>query len=876
MTAFFRRLRARWKYRHFERDLAREIDVHRAMKQDELERSGVATADARAAAARALGNVTLAREDARAIWIARWAEHLWQDLRYALRGLRRQPLFAITAIGILGLSTGLLTTVVLVADATFLRPWRVPDPLAVFYIRPVARLASDLQAVRASEYFFVREQTKAWQGLVMTVDGSEEDLQFANGAVTSAGTLYVSSNYFAALGMPLFMGTGFTAADDDMTAPRDAVIISHRIWREILNSDPAAIGSTVRTLRARERPFTVVGIAPKGFVDGHDSRNEVWMPLPLRFGTTPGARQAYLDPRHSVPGSMRFVGRLADGVTPSQGLEELIRLSNGYRSSANIEHTRFRLVDTRPISTGDRDSFYMMLIIAGALLLVQLLACANVGNLLLARALARQREIAVRLSLGAGRMRIVRQLLTESAVLIVIAACLGLAMAFAVPRVVIAVFPEWEQRPEFYGPGVATFLVLIAMAVLCTLVAGLAPALRATGGGLAAVAGNRYGQAPGGVRLRRILLVAQVALATVLLSGAGLLTRGLAHAMSVDIGFPVAEFQELTVDLPGAGNQRARRAAFYKALFDETRAEGWPPVALTEVLPIEDSRNSLFVQLPAPSGPRFVILRSRGVSANYFEVLGVPLLAGRMPAPDSAGREVVLTQLAATLLWPHERPIGKTFATGLDARQAVTRTVVGLVRDLPTRSVVESEPAAYSMTDHFRPLFLVRSHDPGVVSRIRTIAQSLDPVATVSARPLTGMIADSLFFARIGSQIAWSIGAIGLLLATIGAFGVFAYAVEERRREVGIRMALGARAPQVVALVLRNTQTTVAIGLAVGMVLAGAAAPLLRSYLYGLSPYDPIAYAQVAVILAGAAALATWLPARRATRVDPAEALRAE
>jgi hypothetical protein len=368
-----------------------------------------------------------------------------------------------------------------------------------------------------------------------------------------------------------------------------------------------------------------------------------------------------------------------------------------------------------------------------------------------------------------------------------------------------------------------------------------------------------------------------MALATVLLAGAGLLTRGLAHAVSVEPGFPISEFQEVTIDLPGAGNQRVRRAAFYKELFAETRREGWPPIALADITPIEDSRVSLFIQLPSASGPpRLLTVRSRAVSANYFEVLGVPLVAGNMPAPDSAGREVVVNRLAAALLWPNEDPIGKTIPTGTRVDQLVTRTVVGLVRDLPTSSVVESEPVAYSVTDHFRPLFLVRSRDRHVVSRLDAIAKGLEPVATVSARPLTAAIEDSLFWARIGSQIAWGIGAIGLLLATIGAFGVFAYAVEERRREVGIRMALGARAPQVIALVLRNTQTTVAIGLVIGIVLAGAAAPLLRSYLYGLSPYDPMAYAQVAVILAAAAALATWLPARRATRVNPAEALRAE
>jgi predicted permease len=874
MTSLFRRLRARWRYRHFDRDLAREIDVHRAMKQDEIEASGVAPDDARAATARALGNVTYMREEARSIWIARWLEHLWQDLRYALRGLRRQPLFALTAIGILGLSTGLLTTVIMVADAAFLRPWRVPDPSAVFLIRPAVRLASDLHAIRIPEYHDVRTRTRAWQALSIAYRGAGERLTFANGVVASPAVAYVSANYFDTLDVSLAAGRMFSAAEDSIVSAEDVIVISHRIWKEHLNADPAAIGTTVRMRGFGGRPFTIVGVGPRGFIDGLDSRHEVWVPASLRFGATPAERQAYLDPRHPSISTV-LIGRLSEGVSPEQGLAELELLSNGYRAAENIEQTRFRLVDTRPISSGNRDTLYTLLLIAGALLLVQLLACANVGNLLLARALARRREIAVRLSLGAGRIRVVRQLLTEAAMLIVVAAGLGLAMALGVPYIVFAFVPDFEQRPEFFGPGIATFTVLVAMAAVCTLVAGLAPALRATSGGLSAIAGNRHGQAPGGVRLRRILLVAQMAFATVLLSGAGLLTRGLAHAMTVEPGFPIAEFQEVTIDLPGAGNQRARRRAFYKELFAQTRAADWPPVALTDIRPIEDSRFSLFVQQPSSSGVRFLTVRSRPVSANYFDVLGVPLLAGRMPAPDSDGREIVVNRLAAALLWPNEDPLGKTMATGMRTEQLVMRTVVGSVRDLPTTSVVESEPVAYS-SDYSRPFFLVRSQDPGVVSRLENIAKSLEPVATVSARPLSAAIEDSLFWARIGSQIAWAIGIIGLVLATVGAFGVFAYAVEERRREVGIRMALGARAPQVIALVLRSTQTTVALGLVIGVALAGAAAPLLRKYLYGLSPYNPIAYLQVAVILAAAAALATWLPARRATRVNPAEALRAE
>jgi hypothetical protein len=346
--------------------------------------------------------------------------------------------------------------------------------------------------------------------------------------------------------------------------------------------------------------------------------------------------------------------------------------------------------------------------------------------------------------------------------------------------------------------------------------------------------------------------------------------------MSVHPGFPIAEVQEVTIDIPGAGNQRERRAAFYGQLFEQTRSAEWPPIALADFAPIDDAPYVLSMHLTTPSGTRVQTVRSRPVSSNYFDVLGVPLLAGRMPAPNPGAREIVVNRLAATLLWPGENPIGKVVNTGFRADALTTRVVVGLVPDLPTESVVKSTAVAYGTSALFRPIFLVRSRDSHVVTRLEMIAKSLEPAATVTGRPLTEAVADSMYFTRVGSQVAWAIGAIGLLLATVGAFGVFAYAVEERRREVGIRMALGARAPQVIALVLRATQTTVAIGLGVGVLLSGAASPLLRSYLYGLSPYDPVAYLQVAVILAAAAGIATWLPARRAIRINPAEALRAE
>jgi predicted permease len=874
MLTLLRRLRARLKYRHFERDLAHELDVHRAMKQDELERSGLGRADARASASRALGNVTLMREDSRSVWIARWLEQGWQDLRYAMRGLRRQPGFAFSVIAILGLSTGLLTTVVVFTDASLLQPWRVPDADGLYVIRPAVPAPDGFGSMRVPEHRALNGQLQQWQGLALTIRAGDEDLTFDNGAAERVDSLGVTANYFDTLGVRLAAGRPFSREEDDFISPADVIVISHRLWQTHLNRDPGVIG---RKARMGTRTMTIVGVTPPGYIDGFGSHREVWFPFSLWLGRgTPEGRRAFLEPKHESA-SINVVGRLRPGARLAPALEELHQQSGAFRADAGISRSRFEALDTRPISRlGNNEIVQVVLLVAAALFLVQLLACANVGNLLLARALARQREMAVRLSLGAGRGRIIRQLLTESSLLIALAAGVGLLLAVAAPSIVIPLLPEWDERPEFYGPGFVTFGILVALMSLSTIVAGLAPALRATRVNLAAVAGTRHGQSRGGVRLRKALLVTQVALATLLLSSAGLLTRGVSHALSTDPGYPVEEFQELTVTLPDTRMPDSARQAFFREMATQTRTPEWPPITFTDRSPIFDFPFSTNVRVPGPAAAELHTILVRAVAPNYFDVLGVPLLAGRMPEPDSSVRELVVNRKAAELIWKGRNPVGVIAEIGSQTARMTQYTVVGIATDLPTTAINRIDPVIYRSTNMSRPLLVVRSREAQPVTRVAALADRLQPGATIAARPLTAMVEDTLADAKTGAQIAWAIGALGLVLATIGAFGVFAYAVEERRREVGIRMALGARASQVVSLVLRATQSTVIIGVIAGAVLGATASTLFRQYLYGLSPFDPIAHLQVAVILAAAAGLATWIPARRATRVNPADTLRAE
>jgi predicted permease len=857
MFTLLRRLRARLKYRHFDRDLAREIEVHRAMKQDELEASGVEATDARSTATRALGNVTYMREEARSVWIARWLESSWQDVRYALTTFRRQPMFGISTIVMLGLGLGLVTTVFTVADASFFRPWRVPDPETLFYVRSTAAPGTDFGGMSVPEHRYLREHSRAFRQLALTVRGARMRLFYDAEAFERVGSMTVSASYFDLLGVPIVAGRSFLPGEDTTPTPSNLIIISERLWNERFARDPATIG---RTIRLERTPYTVVGVVSGSFLDGHDSRTEVWRTISLA---------EYQDPRHrQFPHAT--LGRLAGGVTDAQAIAELGQLSAAYRASQGLPQISFRLVDTRPSINGER--LTVVGLVFGALLLVQLVACANVGNLLLARAIARQREIAVRMSLGAGRWRVVRQLVTETAVLSAAAGVLGLAIAIAVPVVVVSLFPEPFQVAEFYAPTPKTLAFVFGMSLLTALACSLTPALKATRVSVSSLAAERHGQTAASARLRSALLALQIALAMLLLTSAGLLTRAINQASGANPGFDIGSFQEITVQFP-PGAEAPRRNAFYQRVFDATRSAGWPPLTLSQAPPSIDDRDSFFFRV-APAAPARVIAR-RGIAENYFDVLGIKLLAGRALDPQTE-REIVLSRQAAEMFWPGESPLGKTLIEGLRSDALQSYVVVGIAPDLPVRSLATTDPVGYAQTEHVVDRMLVRSGDAAVIERLGDTVRRIDPDVTISARPLREILEDALFIARIGSRVAWAIGAIGLLLATIGAFSLFTQAVAERRREIGIRMALGAPAAQVVALVLRTTRRSVVSGLIIGLGLAATGAQLLRGYLYGLSPFDPVAYVQIAGILLVAAMLATWIPARRATRVNPVETLRAE
>ena len=857
-------------------ELGREIDAHIAERVDDLMDGGSTYEDACARARREFGNRTLHIERSREVWIAPWTSALWQDARYAVRALRRQPAFTLGAILVLALGTGPVTTLFTIFNTVVFRPWPVRDSSSIAIVRPIAGPKEEYGSLTNLEYRYFRDHNRSFRNLATWIPGGG-DVTYGTTQVF-AQTNFVSANYFDMLGVRMHIGRGILPEEDDYVSPRAVAVISERLWRDHFGAPAGIVGET---LLVNGYPFTIVGVAEPGFFDiDTQIRRDVWMPrtaTSLMVGRRDAELRSLSDPR-AATGIQRVAGRLAPGVTRAAALAEIEVLGRQFRSAHALDGYGYTLHTTRPISIGGGSMARWLQglpTIAMALGLVLLLACANVGNLLLARSLSRRAEIAIRVSLGASRGRVIRQLLTEAFVLSALAGAAGLWLGNTTMRIADSTLSSSPLlvNPDRHGLDLPAFAFTFVIAFLTCLAAGLMPALRATRPGLFGRAATAGAVPVGAGRLRTMLLAAQFAVSMVLLVGAGLFTRAVTHAAAIDVGFPIREVQAISLRLP-QGAPHSRSASLYRAVNDTLAAEHFPTVAYSELPAITASFRSVPFRRPeaGPGNGRAVL--ARDVSSEYFGVLGIAQLRGRpfiVPVEGAGALEAVVNESAAHLFWPDEDPLGRR----LTSDGSADYTVVGVVKDVPARSVSETEPVVYRP---FQPggLLLVRDLSPSVADRIRAVARAIEPTVTVSARPLAADIQEATRAAVYISGLGWTIGLLALTLATAGAFGVFAYAVEERRREIGVRMALGAHARQVLWMMLGWARGAILLGIGTGLVLSLAAAPLLRRFLYGLSPFDPITYAAISAILIAAALAATWIPARRAAQIDPAITLRAD
>jgi predicted permease len=797
------------------------------------------------------------------------------DLRYALRALARTPGFTLAVVLTLALGIGVNSAIFSVVYGVLLRPlpYASPERLVVLYGRypqfgRTSTSLPDFQDWRAGTHSFEQLAARHRGTFIHTGDGEPERVVADR----------VTSNFFTTLGVRPALGRAFLPDEDKMGGDDRVVVLSHGYWQRRFGGDPRIVG---REIQLSGRPWTVVGVAPEGFRYGRDV--DLW--APTRADTTMPRRAEYLD----------VIGRLEPGVTVAQAsadvaavvrrLAEQYPATNGRISSEVIGLEEDLVRDARPA----------LLAFSGAVLLVLLIACANVANLLLARAATREREVAVRVALGAGRGRLLRQLLTESLVLALLGGAAGIALASWGVAAIGATDVQFLPRQHEIDMNVAVVLFSLALSIGTGLLFGLAPALRLTRPLQASLREGARGSTGGSLaRTRNALVLAEVAVALVLTMGAGLLIRSFDKLTRVDLGFQPAGVLTYSLAFPSAKfSETAQLPAYYESLLERSRAlPGVRAVAVSADLPMSEA-NYLAYSIegepprPADANAAPADVQPFNVSPDYFTVLRIPLRRGRLiQATDgaSATRVAVINEEMARRVFGDRDPIGHriTFGDPADSTTA-WMTIVGVVGNVAQEGVTAGAyPQLYAAIaqNAYRNVFvsLRTDRDPlSLATAARNAVRSVDrDLAINDLQPLEARVAQSIARPRLSVWLLGSFAAVALVLAAIGIYGVMAYTVAQRTREIGVRMALGADPVGVKRLVVSQGMRPALIGIAVGLPAAFQASRLIASLLYGVSTLDPVTYVLVPLFLATIAFLATYLPARRATRVSPTVALQSE
>ena len=813
------------------------------------------------------------------------------DLKYSLRSLRRSPGFTLATIAILGLGIGANATIFSLVNAVLLRPPAgVENPGQL-----VAVYTSDFSGPRFGgssypDFLDFRDQTTAFSGVLAY---NFNQVSFSDGTHSERGVgLTTTGNYFSLLGVRPALGRTFlTTEDTPGSAP--VAVISHGLWQRSFGGDSGVVG---RAIKLSGRPFTIVGVAPRGF-EGlmRGFGPDVWVPVGASEGSGSFDRT-----RRGNRGLM-VVGRLAPEKTLAEARTQLSviaqHLYQAYPQNWTDVKNQARVVSVIPEDEsrlfpqmrGAVVGFMALLVVVVGLVL--LIACANVANLLLAKAAARRKEMAVRLLLGAGNGRLVRQLLTESVVLGLGAGAAGLAVAGWVGGLINAFRPP-VPVPISLSVALDTRVVVFTVAVsLVTAIAfGLAPALALARPQLAGALKNDLGAAPGRKhhRLRDALVVVQMAVSLVLLVGGGLLIRALRSGQSIDPGMDAERVGMMSLDLNLQGYGDGPGRAFYQQLLEKVRAlPGVEGVALGSQVPLNPfggERQGIAIQGHARQEGEDLEFHESYVTPDYFRTLGVAVVRGRpfakTDAPGAPGVAMV-NETFARRYWSGADPLGKRIS--LNGDQGPWLEIVGVARDGKYGTLGE-DPTPYflvPLAQHYRggvTLFVRTQNDPAqMLGPVRETIRMIDrDLPVVDVRTLTQHLSASLLPQRIAATLLGCFGVLALLLATLGVYSVIAYSVSQRTREIGIRVALGADRREVVKLVVRQGMTLVNIGGCIGLISAGGVSHLIRNLLYGVSALDPITFIGVSLLLGGIALLACYLPARRAARVDPIVALRTE
>jgi putative ABC transport system permease protein len=858
-------------------ELDEELESHLAMARRDAEERGLSPDQAERAARRELGNEILVKEVTREMWGGAWKERLSQDVRYGVRIMRRNPTFSAVAVLTLALGIGASAAVFSIVNAVLLRPlpFREPERLVCVW---EARSPGDRNVVNGWNVLDWRERTKTLAGIAAIQELPAMSLGTGGGEVEPVRATLVTPEYFEVLGVPPALGRVF-GPDDAVQLRERIVVLSHALWQRRFGGDPGIVG---RPVTIDGRTSEVIGVMPEGFAFPK-SEAELWGPM---FITR--ADEGWSEGR-----SLTTVARLGPGVTLAQADADIKRIAAevaALRPGSNKDWSAEVFPLLQDSTEGVRRP--LLVILAGVFFLL-VVACANVANLLVMRGTARQREVALRSALGAGRGRILVQFMTEALVLSVLAAALGLLFAYVAKTALVAILPASSQLPratESHLDG-RVLAFALGLAVTTTLLAGLAPALQAVRRNVQHALRNasaRSGLAAGH-RLRASFVVTQVALALVLLSGAGLVLRSFQKLVAVDPGFRTERVLSLSLWFPTSEvREPERRAAYLDRILDAVRTSpGVVSASSVHFLPLTDStsascfaRGAEYPRVPADAPVSEMLV----VSPGYFETLTTSLLAGRdLDARDVRGRPgaVVVNRAFADRFFPGEDPVGARLSLCWSVPNPVE--IVGVVANARQRALRRAPAPTVFIPNAQSPMYfanlVVRSADDPrqIAGAVGAAIRKVNPQQAASGvRTLSEVFSRSVAEPRFQLVLLAVFALLALVLSSVGVYGVITCSVAERVPEIGIRMALGAGRAAVARLILREGLVLVGIGIAAGLCIAVGVTRVLESVLFEVQPTDPTTLGAVIALLLAVAAVATVLPARRAMGIEPMTALRSE
>ena len=886
ITRLFRQVRELFRKEELNQELSDELAFHLEKQIEQNIAAGMSAEEARYAALRSFGGVEQVKAECQDTWGVRFVETLFQDLRFGLRTLARNPGF--TAVIIISIALGIAanTTVFSIANGLLWGVLPVKDPGCLISF---SHSRSDFSY---PDYLDYRDQTRqVFEGVSATFPVVPASLGGAGEPERIWGQL-VSGNFFSVAGANPALGRTF-APEEDMVLGRDAVVVlSHSLWRRRFGSDPGVLGRAVILNGLR---FTVVGIAPAGFHGAvRGVLPEFWVPLAMIEQIMPDFARFHVTKDRNAQ-CFLLNARLKQGVSHAEAAAAVEVVKNRIDDTYRKGEKRHRPVPTLDAAGGlidgnSRKALPLMAVLMVLVGLVLLVACANVANLLLARATTREREIAIRLAMGAGRRRLVRQLLTESILLALAGAAVGFGLAAIAARA-ISRFELPLPNPIVFDFTVDLRVLAFTagLSILTGILFGLAPALRATRPDLVAALKNessvfgrmrRFG-------LRNALVVVQVALSLVLLAGAGLFLRSLQNASSIDIGIKPDKILLMAVAPTLHSYSREKTKQFLSQLRERVSAlPGVRSVSFVDSLPlsIQGSSGDFKAANGKGGAEQTANADTYSVGANYFETLGIPLLRGRDFSPKTDDEHVaIINETMARRMFGNEDPLGRQMVAA-----QIPYTIIGVARKAKSRTLGEEpqncaylflEAAPEKVFSIFGISIAVKTamNPRSLLRPVRAQIAALDPnLAVFNTETMQEHVDKSMLLPRVCATLLGVFGVVGLTLAAVGLYGVMSYSVRRRTREIGIRMALGAKSGSVLAMVLRQGLTLTGVGLAIGLAIALALGRFTANLLYGISGTDPLTFLTVPAVLLAVSLVAVVFPAYRAAHVEPATALRHE